>query len=329
MKRERRRLNPVWLVFIPPALARGWLLFHTTSSTDGLVLTVNALLLLALSVLTWLFATDLADAAGLWQRAKERFVVMATLSALAPPLSIAVAQASHWGSFTVVEVVSLCGLRISFRLLSHRPACVASRKRWYAWVFSCLLSVPGLWLIGSASALFWPLDSRSWLALSIPEWHTEALALLPLAQLWVVVVCMCGLLLALGSTFLSFWWHHRLFLQLSKLVGGVLLFCGALAGVGALTWIMHIAPDGYIYILQAFALMIPVCNAAFFALPYMITEHHTKRLAQQTSSTQSSGLLVEKGINYGAILHATFLAILSLYFCSQLSTYIVTGLPHR
>src|SRR5690349_11197352 len=111
MKRERRRLNPVWLVFVPPALARGWLLFHTTTSADGtvswLVLAVNASLLLALSVLTWLFAADLADAAGSGQRAKERFMVMATLSALAPPLGIALAQTSHWGSFTLVEVVSL------------------------------------------------------------------------------------------------------------------------------------------------------------------------------------------------------------------------------
>lgn len=315
MKKARRKLNPVWLVFVPPALARGWLLFHTTTSSDGrLILAVNASLLLALAVLTWLFASDLADAAGLWQRAKERFMVMATLSTLAPPLSIAIAQTFHWGYFTVVQVFFLWGLRASFRLLSRTSA---SRGRWPAWILSCLLSI-ALWLIGTVSL---PLASHFLLALSIPEWQP---ALLPLAQLWVIVVCLCAFLLAIGSAFLSFWWHHPLFLQLRKLVGGSLLFCGALAGLGALMSIMHMAPDGYIYILQALALTIPICNAAFFALPYMLTKHRMKRLAQQNLPD----LLAKKRVhylNYGVILHTTFLLILGLYFLGQLFTYVVTG----
>jgi hypothetical protein len=330
MKRERRRLNPVSLVFIPPGLARGWLLFHTTSSTDGPVswpiLVVNAFLLLAVAVLTWLLAADLAYAAGLWQRAKERFLVMATLSALAPPLSIAVVQTSHWGSFTIVEVAALWGLRVSFRSLTRRSARILGRKQWYAWGLSCLLSVLALWLIGLAFAVSWPLDSRSWLTLSIPEWQTGAPALLPLAKLWAVVVCVWGILLALGSTFLSFWWQHPLFLQLRRLVGVSLLFCGALMGVGTLMWIMHLTFDSYIYILQAFALIIPVCNAAFFALPYMMTEHHTERIARQGRARQSSGPFLEKGVHsldYGVVLHVMFLVILILYFWSQLSTYVV------
>ncbi len=329
MKRERRRLNPVWLVFVAPGLGRGWLLFHTTTGSTGwLVLVVNTFLLLTLSVLTWLLAVDLADAAGLWQRAKERFVVMATLSALAPPLSIAVAQTAHWGSFTLVEVISLWCLRVSFRLFSRERARVISRKQWSIWVLSCLLIVPGLWLIGAMFAVSWPLESRSWLALSIPEWETAGiLAHLSLAQFWVIVVCLCGILLAPGSVFLSFWWQHPLFLQLRTLVAANWLFCGALVGVGTFMWIMHMAQDEYIYILQACALIIPICNAAFFALPYMMTEHRTERFVWHGRGRQSSGLLVEKGVCHGGyevILHATFLAILSLYFCSQLSIYVVT-----
>jgi hypothetical protein len=136
---------------------------------------------------------------------------------------------------------------------------------------------------------------------------------------------VCGGLLALGSAFLSFWWQYPLFLQLRKLVGVSLIFCGALVGVETLIWIMHLTFDSYIYILQALALILPVCNAALFALPYMMTEHHTKRIAQLGRGRQPSGLLVEKGahsLDYGVILHITFLVILILYFWSQLSTYI-------
>src|SRR5581483_3600449 len=199
--------NPVWLVFVAPGLLRGWLLFHTMINSDAsvpwLADAVSAFLLLALLVLTWFFATDLADAANLSQRAKERFLVMATLSATAPPLSIAVAQTSHWGSFTAVEVVSLWGLRASFRLLQRRQAGVVTRDRWYSWVFSCLLGVLGLWLIGLVFAVYWPLDSRRWLALSVPGWQTGALTLLSLALLCVLAVWVCGLLLAISSSLLS------------------------------------------------------------------------------------------------------------------------------
>jgi hypothetical protein len=332
MQRERRRLNPVWLVFVAPGLGRGWLLFHTTiGSTEDLswlVLVVNTVLLLILSVLTWLLAVDLADAAGLWHRAKERFVVMATLSALAPPLSIAVAQTSHWGSFTLVEVISLWCLRVSFRLFSRERAQVISRKQWSVWVLSCLLIVPGLGLIGVMFAVSWPLESRFWLALSIPEWETAGiLARLSLAQFWVMAVCLCGILLALGSVFLAFWWHHPLLLQLRTLVAVNWLFCGALGGAGTFMWIMHMAQDGNMYILQACALMIPICNAALFALPYMMTEPRIERFVWHGRGRQSSGLLAGKGVCHGSyevILHGTFLVILSLYFCSQLSIYVVT-----
>jgi hypothetical protein len=318
-------------VFLPPGLARGWLLFQTTSNTDGTVswpiLAVKAFLLLAVSGLTWLLAADLAYAAGLGQRAKERFLVMATLSALAPPLSIAVAQTSQWGSFTLVEAVALWGLRVAFRLLTWRSAHVVGRQQWYGWGLSCLLIVLAFWLSGSAFAVSWPLDSQSWLAFSIPKWQTGAPALLPLTKLWVGVVCVCGILLALGSTFLSFWWQHPLVLQLRTLVGVSVLFCGALVGVGTLMWIIPLTFDRSIYISQAVALILPVCNAAFFTLPYMMTEPHPERFARQDQGRQSSGRFVEKGVHFlgsRVIFHVTFLVILILYFWSQLSTYVVS-----
>jgi hypothetical protein len=329
MKREKRGLNPVWLVFVAPGLARGWLLFHTTPGSAGtvswLALAINASLLLALLVLTWHFAADLADAAGLWQRAKERFLVMATLCALAPPLSIAVVQTSHRGSFTAVEVLFLWLLKLSFRLLARRPARMVRHGRWSAWVLCCLLCAAGFWLLGSAFALSWPLASHSWLTLIFPEWPMTPLSL---AQLWAVVVCSCAMLLAIGSAFLSFCWQHPLFLQLRKLVGVSLLFCGALVALGALVGITHVALDSYIYFLLAFALIIPVCNAAFFALPYMITKPYPERLVQQGQEHHSSDPPVEREVRHGArkiILHAMFLAILGLYFWSQLCTYMFTG----
>jgi hypothetical protein len=107
-----------------------------------------------------------------------------------------------------------------------------------------------------------------------------------------------------------------------KLVGVSLLFCGALVGIGSLMSIMHLTLDRDIYTLQAFALLIPVCNAALFALPYMLMKHHT----EPDRERQSSGPLVEKQVHSlnRVILHVMFLVILILYFWSQLSTYIVS-----
>ena len=96
------RTSPwLWIILLLAALIR--IRFIVQWHTNAVALIFS----LALVVLTWFFAAMLADGAHLSARAKERFMVMASLVMAAPPLYAIIQELNFVSSATLVIVLLL------------------------------------------------------------------------------------------------------------------------------------------------------------------------------------------------------------------------------
>jgi hypothetical protein len=123
MKHRFRRFvpSPIWALFVPPLFGRFFLLARTMIGTDslaeGIYYELNVVLWVTLVILTGYVASRLAVKAGLSERGHERFTVMAMLSAITPPIGIAVAEFSGTVHLIVSQLLLLGLLLYIFQLL--------------------------------------------------------------------------------------------------------------------------------------------------------------------------------------------------------------------
>jgi hypothetical protein len=357
----RKCFDPVWLLFVPPLIARAFLLMRISTNAEtpatGDIAIAYFLLLLLLVVLTWYVAGELAIRARLSERGTERFMVMSALGALAPPFVVALAESFWELNFIASLVVLLWLILAALRLIRRWSSETAVSEMGYHWLevgLPCGLTLwlqpslfPGLILIllclyvclirskpgglrivasimlvpsigiGYIPALYWPIrDNHSdhVTSLLMNAWNNPPI--LSGTLLFVFTIVLIALLVAAGSWVLGIWWYHPILRRLRLLVGLPLFFAGSTLGMCGILSMMLSKADFWNGGFGALVATGPFFNAALFALPYMITQYRNE-VAQEEGKSEKKN----KG-NKFVLLHMFVLALIGLYFISQIYDYI-------
>lgn len=135
--------DPVWLLFVPPLLGRGWLLLKYDAPALWTAFVFALLILFGSAFLTWLCAALLARSAGLSERGRERFTVMSTLGALALPLAFALKESLIWRSSMSLRAFTLPTTQMPFAVNCVRSGILLILAlAIFLAVGSCLLAKP-------------------------------------------------------------------------------------------------------------------------------------------------------------------------------------------
>ena len=153
-----------------------------------------------------------------------------------------------------------------------------------------------------------------WLLLIFPLTPNSLAPLaLDIARTSILMINAVSILYAIGNCFVSIWHTNTVMQRVHCLTALPLSYSGGIILLSLVAFILHIPMFVQYYMLSLLVLALPFFTAALFATPYMLTQWQ----AEQHKTTPARNAVP---------LHICMLALIAIYFVSQLYTYIATNL---
>jgi hypothetical protein len=296
---------------------------------------------LLLVAFTWHCSKMLADAAHVARRGTERFMVMSTLVAAAPPRGAMLTELMIWNGASIALLAGLVTLLTAFRMRqrqheNHRtylipPACIL--------LASIIAALPACyWLFHATDTVLYDPQSTPPTSGSYPDalWFYSRTAVpqvlgtpskqFPLCS-FTLIIALISISIALASQSITRRWAQPFFVRFRRLTVLPLLFGSVVVLLYSCSSLLLIHPFSQSHIAayaslfaEPLVLILPFLLAATFAIPYMITQHRNELTHEPWEIQPGSD---EKSPPDIVIVHIGMLVTIGIYFCSQLMSYLL------
>jgi hypothetical protein len=153
-----------------------------------------------------------------------------------------------------------------------------------------------------------------WQQLIIPLTRSGSTPLtLDIARMSILMINAISILYALGSCLVNIWHTNTVMERVRRLTTLPLVYSAGVILLSLVASVLHAPTLAQYYLLSLLVLALPFFTAALFTTPYMLTQWQ----AEQHKKPQPRHTIP---------IHICMLAIIAIYFVSQLYIYIATDL---